>query len=91
MTPRCIVVTDGARCPRWAVSDLYTCDKHSSPIVMARVNDAYHPQTRELLALSQWETVDEGQALIDALLDSERRAAIGDAVLEGLRLREERT
>jgi len=90
VTPRCIVFTNGIRCPRHALSDLYTCDTHSIPIVMAQLRHAYHPQTRRVLATSQLETADEGQAVIDDLLDSERRAAVRDAVLTGLRLREMR-
>jgi hypothetical protein len=69
MTPRCIAIPR-RRCPRPAAAssgDIYVCSRHSTMWTMLLIEDRYSPQTRRMLAFARWETVAEGQRLIDRL------------------------
>jgi hypothetical protein len=69
VTPRCIAIPD-RRCPRKASKrsgDLYLCTQHCRRITMLLIDDQYSSQTRRMLAFARWDTVVEGQALIDRL------------------------
>lgn len=67
-TPRCIATpTADTRCPRAATAQggLYTCHVHR---VSRALLDLYNTEAaRRLLAHGEWETLDEGQALIDGM------------------------
>jgi hypothetical protein len=66
--PRCIA-TSNARCPRQAAKcngDLYVCTRHGL-ITIAIIDDWLSLATRQMLAFARWETVAEGQRLIDRM------------------------
>ena len=75
LTARCIALdSHGARCPYRAsrlMGDLQVCRRHSL-LHIAILEDRLSPDTRRMLAVSRWNTAEEGQVLIDRLV---RRAA----------------
>ena len=76
MTPRCIALVGGQRCPHVAAlmpcGDLYCCTRHDS-IHLAILDDRLAPATRKMLAYSKWISAAEGQRLINKMY--RRRAA----------------
>jgi hypothetical protein len=74
--PRCIAnITPDTRCPRRATvpGGLYRCHVHQMP---RAVLDLYATETtRRWLAHAAWETMDEGQQLIDEWCHQQRRTA----------------
>ena len=68
--PRCIVITNHARCAskaRKRTGDIYVCREHARLLTMLLIDDAYAPETRRMLAHEKWETAHAGQRLIDRL------------------------
>lgn len=69
MGPRCICIPDN-RCTRKASKssgDLFVCRQHATFWTLLLVGDQYSPRTRRMLAFSRWDTVAEGQQLIDRM------------------------
>ena len=77
MTPRCIATpTHHTRCHREAFyhDGTYTCPEHRLSRALLDVDQT--ESVRRMLALIQeWETLDEGQDLIDAYTGQNRRVA----------------
>jgi len=66
---RCICIPD-RRCKHRACKrsgDIFVCKQHCGRITMLLINDQYSPRTRRMLAFSSWDTVAEGQRLIDQM------------------------
>ena len=74
-SPRCIALVDRIRCRHNAargMGDLFCCTRHGR-ITLAIIDDWLSPQTRQMLAYAKWQTVREGQRLIERMYG--RRAA----------------
>jgi hypothetical protein len=76
MTPRCIHMDgNGNRCRNKAskrTRTIFLCSRCATPFELTMVEDQYSEATRHLLAYAAWDTLDEGQTLID-----QRRVAAG--------------
>ena len=67
---RCIATpTYRSRCRREALphGTLYACREHGRLVTREMLDELSTAATRKMLALTEWETVDEGQALTDRL------------------------
>ena len=75
MTPRCIATpTRNTRCTReaWTRDETYACPEHARLVTRAMLDAYLSASTRRMLAHADWETYDQGQALVD---EYTRRAA----------------
>ncbi len=69
-TAQCIAIDHERRCERPAgkrSGDIFVCARHSTMWLMLLLDDGCAPHTRRMLAFAKWETLAEGQRLIQQM------------------------